>query len=366
MLLALILAFTTPSAPPRHPTPPGDVGKTYIYVFDPYTAGASSGIVSEVPKEVNCGANGIAVYDDGGSVGVICVSGATDTNTVTIPATPAVNTTTTYFFALDAGWPAIPATIAADGLSTPTGIMWGFEYLSSTMKWDLQCAYPVGWSLATFVQVNQETPSVTGSTSGVAWSSATLLDRLKRMRTLSGSSLNSTANVAQQAGRESVWRGNTAGAGGWLSWQRFHIDDIKADGRVFIGWLDTTSTWTGEPNALTNTIYVGCNEGDGDANLDICSNDNVTTATCTTLGSGYPCKTDNVFYDLWIYVPPNGSYINWYIENLTTPANKSGQLTTDLPQNTVQLNWQMGLNTGATTTTQVRFGFMGMCSLGNL
>lgn len=77
----LLLAFTTPSTPARHPTPAtGNVVNPAVYVYDPHLGGASSGVpnvtavnTSNAGSAGSCNNNqAIGVYDDGGAVGVNC------------------------------------------------------------------------------------------------------------------------------------------------------------------------------------------------------------------------------------------------------------------------------------------------------
>ena len=107
-------------------------------------------------------------------------------------------------------------------------------------------------------------------------------------------------------------------------------------------------TSTADPNAALDTVYFGCNAAD--SNLSICSNDNASTATCATLGANFPCHTSGVAYDFAFWASPNGSSIGYWIRRLVNGSEATGSVTTDLPRNTVQLGWDINVNTGSTAS----------------
>ena len=113
----------------------------------------------------------------------------------------------------------------------------------------------------------------------------------------------------------------------------------------------------------TDAIYFGCNNGD--SNLSICSNDNSGTATCNTLGASFPCTTSGAWYDFWLAAAPNDSSIKYRVDRLDSAASTSGSVTSDLPRNTVQMNWQEFGDT-ADGGQAIVLGFFGVCFAANL
>lgn len=363
--VAFLLAFTAPDTPARHAQVPSSVTVPQLYVHDPYT----SLIPNVTPKPAgSCtSSQAIGLYDDGGSVGINCidVSSGTSTAVTTPAAAPGANQITSFAFQLDAGWPPVPSSIDSFfALMQPTGLYSIFTYYSTTTHWHPFCVLSEGWGSAALVNYNTDLPTtVAGSGSGINWANTSLLTRSKIARRTSTAATNQSAGwrFSGQTG----WRGNVAAAGGWLTWQRWAFETTAANNRHMIGLMASTSfpSATADPDTNLNTIYVGCNSGN--TNLSICSNDGTGTATCSTLGSSFPCTTNGAFYDLWLAAPPNGAHIAYHIERLDSAARAAGVVTSDLPQNTVQLGFIISSNTGSSSaTTLINLG--GMCSVANL
>lgn len=112
-----------------------------------------------------------------------------------------------------------------------------------------------------------------------------------------------------------------------------------------------------EPSADTNTVYFGCDSTE--ANLAICSNDNAGSATCTTLGADFPCRTNGAVYNLQLWAAPNASAVSYAIERLDVAKYATGTVSSDLPQNTVALDSEIWAgNAGTASSTFVSFGQM--------
>lgn len=369
---AFLLGFTVPSAPARHPTfsaASGDITVPKVYVYDPYTGGASSGVPNVTGFNVTCSSTqGIGFNDTGSALSLVCIDSTTQTVTPTPPAAPSSSSTTVFVYQVDAGFPGMLSTIdGVNGAMAPAGLYSVFRNYGTLANWDVHCIYPRGWSDTVFVNtagLNGQAPSVAGSLAGVAWSSASLLGRQKQVASTSNAATNSAASVSEQSGVYDVWRGDSARAGGFLAWYRLALTDTKAASRFFAGLsaagaLDLSV----EPSTFTNAVFFGCSSGD--TNINICTNDNAGSATCSSLGASYPCNTDGATYDFWLSAPPNASGISWAIERLDSAASTGGYLTSDLPQNTVQLSWKTGLGTGPTTSTAVIMRFFGTCFAAN-
>lgn len=294
-----------------------------------------------------------------------CLGSSADTPTT--PSAPASGSTTIYTFAVDGGFPGIVSTIDGFmGLQTPVGLFGQFSYYGTSENWDVQCGWPTSWGGTTLMYYrNSEAFQATGTAGSVAWSSASLVGRLKQVTYVTAATTNSAAEIKAVGSRQNVWRGDTAGAGGWLLWIRGGMNDTAANIRFAAGLFTTTSILTTnvDPSTLANSAYFGCDVGQ--TTLRICTNDNTGSATCSDLGADYPCTTDGAYYDFWLAAAPNGSAINWAIQRLDSAASTGGTITSDLPQNTVQLNWHLNINTGSGSTA-ARLGFMGTCYAANL
>lgn len=371
--LVALSGFTTPTTPARHPTTPTGLNNPAIYVLDPHAGGASGGVPNvtpAVPATLLCTqSQAISLYDDGGSLGVNCIDtyNGTSTGTTTTPSAPSTGQVTAYSFQLDAGMPILPLTVDNYfGTPSPQGIASVFTYYSTTMKWSPQCWLVLGWGKNINYLIGADTASQVGTVSNPAWANTSLLTRSKARRFTAGSAANNVNyGVKPDSATQVAWRGNASGAGGWFFWTRFSVATAAAGLRYFVGMQNsvTLMTSTVDPNTITDAVGIECQAGD--SNFSICSNDNSGTATCSTLGSGFPCATAGAFYDVWLSAAPNASSIEYFIERLDTAAQVGGSLTSDLPRNTVQLNWQVLGNTG-TGSTAIAMDWMGTCVLANL
>lgn len=278
------------------------------------------------------------------------------------PAAPASNALQ-YDLNISADLPHMPFWRGTDGLPVPAGLLSAFRYASSLSNWDMGCVYPAQHGATGVITTDQSVVTTTGTSAAVTWGSGSLLARLKQLSLATGAVTNANAAINPASSVQNAWRGNTSGAGGFLFWARANMLDTKANVRVLIGLVNSTSPLSGNPSALTNTVYFGCD--DGDTNLSICSNDNSGTATCSTLGASYPCTTDGAWFDFWLYAAPNASNIAYYIERFDSAASTGGTISSDLPQNSVQMNWRVGVNSGGTNNTNTRIGFLGTCFVAN-
>jgi hypothetical protein len=373
--VVLLFAFTTNDRPARHPTPPSGVTNPAVYVYDPHASGAIDGIpnVTGIAALGSSGAactqtQSIGIYDDGGTTGVNCIDSfnGTQTNQANPPAAPTTNSATIFQYAVDSGFPAFTATIdSANGLLTPTGLYAVFTNYGTAANWDVECVTTQGWGTNTIVFYRSiTTVGTTGSVNSDAFATTSLLTRSKMNTYSTGTGANATASI-KNSGVQNFWRGNSAGAGGFLLWQRASIKTTVANTRWAFGAFNTTSALSGtsDPNVATDDVYFGCNVGD--SNLSICSNDNSGTATCNTLGASFPCTTNGAWYDFWLYAAPGSSQISYAVQRLDTPATTAGVVTSDLPRNTVQMSWQFWTGNAATASSNV-LGFFGMCFAANI
>ncbi len=231
----------------------------------------------------------------------------------------------------------------------------------------VECTFPYNWNSGTYYTLNHGPVNPIGTASASPWDAGTYLGRVPTMLTISGGSVNVGAGLTMGTGtQENIWRGNSAGAGGFLIWFGFGLADTKATSRTWIGLFDAvpTVTLSADPSAALNSIYIGCDAADTE--LKACSNDGSGTATCSpSLGASFPCNTDGATYDVWFWAKPNADSVEYYIERLDTPATASGSMTSDLPSKVALLNWQAILGTGSSNGTAVRSTIRGICSIAN-
>lgn len=237
-----------------------------------------------------------------------------------------------------------------------------YPFMRSDDAW-WGCVLPSAHGQTTYTVTGRAAAgTATGTAAAVAWASTDARTRQVWIQHPAAATANT--NAGYRSNIDYMWRGNATDLGGFLWWGAFALSTVTATTRVFAGLKDATAiiTATSDPNVTLDAVYFGCNAAD--SNLSICSNDNTSTATCTTLGANFPCHTNNAAYDVALWSAANGSTIGYWIRNLTSGTEATGSLSTDLPRNTVQLNWEFTANTGGTASA-VNIHIGGTCWLAN-
>jgi hypothetical protein len=253
----------------------------------------------------------------------------------TAPAAGALH----YDWVPDAGFVQFPFTSDAFmGAAVPHGILDAFTTGQGGSNWTWQCSRTVANNIATLY--GQAPGQVGWGSAGPAWSSANLLGRINWESGSSGTVATSGQSL-NEGTAATVWRGNTAGAGGFIFWTRVALHTTGPHERLFFGLQTTTAFGNVEPSSLSDAVYFGADNGAGgtSANFQVCSNDNSGSATCNDLGSNFPTQTSDAIYDFWLVAGPNASGIAYYAQRLDSEGVATGLLTQDLPRNTIQLRW---------------------------
>lgn len=321
-------------------------GSAYSCTSGPFAAGGSSPQV-----QYNNGGvlGGMTNYQSDGTRPLVVAE-------TSIPSPPAAKALHFDLAVGDAGF-VFPVTL--DSMFTvpvPVGIrsLWASHSTSFTLHYQSHFLSIWGGGSATVVNngTNQALTFDNTSTNTNAWDATSWKGRQKTTGLTSGATGNSIASIRDSNNHS--WLGNTAGAGGFLFRLRTCIASANTHQRSFFGLANQASEFTAtlEPSQLTNTIYFGCDNAQ--TTLRVCSNDNSGSATCSTnLGASFPCQTSGACYDFWLEAKPNASSVHWYVERLDSAALNEGDITSDLPQNSVQLSMHSYMNT-ADAGTAVR------------
>jgi len=142
--------------------------------------------------------------------------------------------------------------------------------------------------------------------------------------------------------------------GRWIYSARFGVSDAAAvaNARMFVGLAGRAAAGVlpnGNPSALTNLIGVGADTGD--ATLHIMHNDDSGLATRIDLGAAFPANTRNTdLYQLVLTCNADLS-VTYKVTNLTTAAELSGNLATNLPMPLQLLAPQIWRNNGTTAVS---------------
>ena len=150
-----------------------------------------------------------------------------------------------------------------------------------------------------------------------------------------------------------VWRGDTAGLGGWFYSCRWAISSSTANQQVAVGlWAATGATSTSVvPSALVNCIFAGWDSAD--TNLQIMHNDGSGTCTKIDLGANFPTNSTTAVYEFMMFAAPNGSSVYYRVVRLDTGDVTEGEITTDLPTSTTFLTRHEYMNNGGTAAAVI-------------
>lgn len=304
---------------------------------------------------------------DGGNFGGISNVNSDGTHLVitaetSLAGVPGAGKDTIQTWAPDTAFPGIPFQIDGAFGAIPLGILTNFGQGTAANTWTFYCARMPNYNVSP-VGTNGTALTATQWNSFGGWTNAGLINRIPWVQTSQGGSANAVGSLIQP--NKGPWRGNTAGAGGFLLWTRVALHLANLHTRYMFGLQATLGAFNNEPSVVTNTVYFGADNGaSGQTTMHVCSNDTSGSATCTDLGSNYPTTTADAIYDLWLAAAPNSSTIEYYINRLDVANSTQGTISSDLPQNTVQLSFIAEVNvadggvvggSGATTY------FNGMC-----
>lgn len=302
------------------------------------------------------------------------------------PSSPAQGATHYDFTPAQLTFPQLPFTNDVSmGTPIPQGLLGVFtEGMGS--NWSYYCANVGGTgifgtrgaapSAGNWGSTGGQQQTADGGVCGQSLSGSTCNNLFWRMNWI----LSSGTGTANQQSTliqpfKAAWRGNTAGAGGFIWWTRVAFHLSRKQVRYFFGLQGpTTGFAAADPNSVTDTVYFGSNSGD--TSLSICSNDETGTATCSSLGSSYPTQSPDfgtdggllldTIYDMWLAAPPNGSFVSYYISVVNgtgSGAHTGGTISSDLPISSVfmtALNEMNAADAGAVGAAPSIY-FNGMC-----
>jgi hypothetical protein len=185
-----------------------------------------------------------------------------------------------------------------------------------------------------------------GTVSHPALATTNYLTQMRRARFTSATTAGSFAGIR---GPEAlVWRGNTAGHGGFYFVCRFAMTTNLANARAFVGLYASTAALTNaDPSSLVNV--VGMSLDSADANWQIISNDQTGTAPKVDLGANF-AKSTTAVYEVRFWAAPKDTLINYNVLRLDTPASVTGTLSSDIPQSTVFLTPYIWITNNATAS----------------
>ena len=178
-----------------------------------------------------------------------------------------------------------------------------------------------------------------------------LAESMRRWRWTSAGTANAAAEGRTAQGL--VWRGDTAGLGGWFYSCRWGTASTTANQQAAVGlWAATGATSTTQvPSNLVNCIFAGWDSAD--TNLQIMHNDAAGTCTKIPLGSNFPVNEPTAVFEFMMFAPPNGSSVFYRVVRLDTGHIAEGEITTDLPTSATFLTRHEYMNNGGTAAAVI-------------
>jgi hypothetical protein len=147
------------------------------------------------------------------------------------------------------------------------------------------------------------------------------------------------------------WRGNATGLGGFFVVARFSIDTLVAGNRMFVGLTDTATTAPTniDPTTSTTPGKIGMAINTNTGNWNIVHNITGTAPTVIALGASFPVNTTSM-YELVLFAAPNSATVGYRVTNLTTNAQTSGTISTNLPASTTFMGRTIWMTNNATAS----------------
>jgi hypothetical protein len=219
----------------------------------------------------------------------------------------------------------MPKWIGPSGLDTPFQPNMMFNQISV-----------IGPGGGTTVGVLGCTVTSVGTISNPNITTTNLKTQTRRIVNTSGAGTGSLASTRITS--LECWRGNAAGLGGFFIVARFGLTTLQAGMRMYIGLTDnaTTAPTNIDPTTSTTPGKIGMAINASTGNWNLVHNITGTAPTVIPLGASYPVDTTSL-YELVLFAKPNDSVVTYRITNLSTAAQTSGTLSSNLPASTTPL-----------------------------
>ena len=214
----------------------------------------------------------------------------------------------------------------------------------------------IAWATAngntTTVSVFGLTITNTGTATAAATGSGSFYASQRRVDILV-TSASTTAVAGFRYNESQMWRGDTAGFGGFLFNCRWGPSTGVATSttRGFCGLMSATGA-PSDANPSSNNNVLGMGWDNGDTNISFMHKTGSGTVVKETLSGSWPRPSVNNtdVFDISIYSAPNGSTIEYEITNLTTGVTTRGSVSSDLPANTTFLCPKCYMSVGGTSS----------------
>jgi len=177
---------------------------------------------------------------------------------------------------------------------------------------------------------------------------------------------NQTLGIkAAAADTLNYWRGNAAGLGGFFYAARFIVELYPASTvRIFAGLTASSATYVvASDTVLNNTcgLWHDTTDPSSGANSFNFVTRDTTTTTKQSIALSNAIAAGNA-YDFYMFCPPNGSTINWRLDDIVNAVTYTGNTSTTLPASTAFMGPQCAMSNGTAniTATTTAIGVVGV------
>lgn len=200
--------------------------------------------------------------------------------------------------------------------------------------------------------------SFTGAASSVQVpgpATTSILAQCLRSRILTAATAGAVCSL--RAGTNRATRGNAASIGGFEFGMRFAPATMNAAQRLFMGmWSGTSNPGNVDWTTDTATARIGLVAAADTGNWRLAHNAAGAAPTLIDLGASFPINNTSLM-ELLLFCPPNTSSITYTVRNLSTGAEVTGTITTNLPANTLFLG-PFAVMSNNTAAAAVSFDFV--------
>lgn len=286
------------------------------------------------------GATGDVQYNNAGAfagaANVEIASGNLQLVSTTDPTAPSAGNLILY--SKDIAGRQLPKWIGPSGVDTPIQPNMAFNQVSI-----------IGPGGGTTVGVIGCTITSVGTISNPNIASTNLKTQTRRIVNTSAAGAGSLAST--RIASLECWRGNVASQGGFFAVARFGLTTLQTGMRMFIGFTDnaTAAPTNIDPTTSTTPGKIGMAIAASTGNWNLVHNITGTAPTVIALGASYPVDVTSL-YEMILFAKPNDTVVTYRITNLSTGAQTSGTLSTNLPASTTPLGRVCWATNNATAT----------------
>ena len=209
-----------------------------------------------------------------------------------------------------------------------------------------------GWFPAAATTINLLSSTITSVGTISHTTPATTNLKTSATRFTNTSAATAAALASNRPGLLECTRGNAANIGGFKVVLRFSLTTLQAGMRMFAGLSSTATTAPAnvDPTVTTTDAKLGMAINTNTGNWNLIHNTAGTAPTVIDLGASFPVNNTSV-YELVLSCPPNSANVYYRIKNLSTPAETSGTLSTNLPLNTAYMGRLIWATNNATAAS---------------